>query len=145
MLSQNQIGFGQERYNSIADILLTGKNKITTIESNYRIIEKNIYDILFKDGSVAVSSVEYLFYGDRTYRATAFTERDNKVSILNLKAYKLVDNEWKLDKESKSFDGLVDFKIEPLKSAYYKIEVSCTFKNSTDNYVRYGLILDREL
>ncbi len=145
ILALVQTGHSQITYNSFAGILSTGSKKIPAIENNYRIIEKTVYEMLFRDGASASSSFDYYLYGNRTYRATAFPDETRKIARLNLKVYELADGSWKMYKEASTYGSSAEVKIDTKKGAYYRFEISCTFMKTTDKYARYGVFIDREL
>lgn len=140
-----QSAYGQTPFNSISGIINKGSRKIPPVEKEYRIVEKTLYETIFRQGSTASSSFEYRLSGNRTYRIRVFPDETDKIARIYLQAYVWDTNAWKLDKTESSTGRDIEIQIDTKKTSDYKFEVSCTFKNSTDNYVRYGLFIDREL
>lgn len=141
-----QSAYSQNRMSSISNIINIGSRKIAAIEKGHRNVEKTLYETIFKDGELATSSYIELLSGNRRYRVLAFPDETDKIARIYLKVYERDNDTWKLYRSGSSASGDVDIQIDtPPGSQSYKFEVSCTFKNSTDTYVRYGLLIDREL
>lgn len=137
--------YGQNQLNSISGIIGKGSRKIRPIESEYRIVEKTLYETIFKQGTTASSSFQYSLYGDRTYHVRVFPDETDKIARIYLQAYVWDKDAWKIYKTESTTGRDIEMQIDTKKLSYFKFEVSCIFKNSTDNYVRYGLFVDREL
>jgi len=111
------------------------------IENTDRVIEKTAFDYVYKSND-SKYGFDYNFYGPITYNLTIIGD-GAKASSLSLKVYKIVNNQWVLDKQFYT-DGVsysVAFRAE--NTGIRKVELSCVFMGTSDT-APVGLIIDRE-
>lgn len=139
----------QRLYTSTLPVIELGSEEIVPIENDTRIIEKGVTDFLFREKNEASSSVDYVLYSEGAYTLTAFiSDSENSISSFYIRLYKpRKDGTWELVKQAlTSSDKKVVVKYKPTESNEYKIELYSVFRSgSSPTYIRYNLLIDREL
>ena len=125
----------------MAPVVDRTENTMKNIERTDRVIEKTIFDFVYKSNNSSYSYT-YELYSPKAYHLTFLGDGTRSYSG-NIKIYRYSDGDWKLVTQYNSAG--VDFNIpfSPAQTAFYKISFTCTIR---DNNVRagVGLIIDRE-
>ncbi len=140
----------QRLYTSTLPVIELGAEEIEPIENDARIIEKGVTDILFREKDEAISSINYVLYSDKVYRLTAFiNDPENSISRLYIKLYKKgsTDGTWDyVQQVLTSSEKKVVLRYEPSEGSEYKVELYSVFRSDkSPTYIRYNLLIDREL
>jgi hypothetical protein len=127
----------------ISKLMGTVNPKIELIESQDRIVESTIYDLLYKEGATTFE-YSYSFSQYTTYHISAFLPI-GKVYKTTITIYKWDrdSGDWKIAKEGYSQSNEFQLKFEPGISGDHKVVISCSLE-AKENDTHFALIIDRE-
>jgi len=122
-------------------VIGTALDKLKEIEKTDHIIEKTLFDYIYKDNS-SKYEYNYKFYVRHAYNISVVGD-ESQGENENIKVYKIENGQWKVIRIYKTVKMNSTVLFTPEETGTYNVEISCTIKDNKDRAC-VGLIIDRE-